>query len=409
MSAESSPSPLRWVLILSLAALVSWRVVAVNLADFFVSVDRPAVALAWSSSHPDALYQQARALMDTDPEQARQLFRQAAAANPTDARIYMSLAMLPGEPAHQQALMAQALAFGPMRSQVQEVAAAFWAEQEDIQRSLWHLGKALTLVPELEAGFFPKLLTLATDPRGEEALSRLLDDPPRWWPSFVDYATANAQDPRVAVFLFRQLEDPEPWRREQLLARLESEGLWQEAYFVWLNGLSEDQLASLANLYNGSFEEPLGGRGFGWRYEQIQGVSVDTLGSYGSRGKSLRVAFSGSRFRFQHLLQPLLLPPGDYLLSGRVRPEGLKARKGILWSLSCVSPRRELSRSEAFLGSADWREFIAPFRVPEGCRLQELRLQQEGEYIEEYRATGAIWFDDLRIERHDPLAPRLAQ
>jgi len=396
--------------VLAITAVVGWRVMVNGLADLFVALERPATALAWYPNHPEALYQQARALTEDNPTEARELLLRAAVANPGDARVYLALARLPEVPASRsRRLMELALEMAPMRSQVQQAAAAFWAEQGEAERSLQHLGRALTLVPELAAGFFPKLLTLAADPAGRASLGELLAEPPPWWPNFVDYAIANAADPRTAVFLYRQWETPETEQRERLLARLEADGYWQDAYFVWLNGLSERELESLGNVFDGEFELPLGGRGFGWRYDQIQGATVDALGTYGSPGKALRLSLDGSRFRFRHLLQVLLLPPGDYLLAGRVRPEGLKAREGVVWTVRCLRDGEELVRTDAFVGSSDWQRFSAPFKVGQDCRLQELRLQQAGEYIEEFRATGSIWFDDLSIQRYDPLAPRLAQ
>jgi len=401
---------LAWLAILALCGVLGWRILAHGLADLFVELGQPAVALAWYPDHPEALYQQALQHLETDPEAARALLQRATSANPTDARLYLALAQLPGT-SEQRArrLLQLALDLGPMRSQVQQEAAAFWAEREEAERSLKHLGRALTLVPELAAGFFPKLLELAENPAGRATLGELLAEPPPWWPDLVDFAIANARDARTAVFLYRQWETPTAEQRQRLLARLEMDGHWQDGYFVWLNGLDERQLEALGNVFDGDFELPLGGRGFGWRYEQVQGATVDTLGTYGAPGKALRLSLDGSRFRFQHLLQVLFLTPGSYLLGGRARSEGLKSREGVVWTVRCLSDGQELARTDAFLGSTDWQRFQAPFRVPEGCALQELRLQQAGEYIDDFRATGAVWFDDLRIQRFDPLAPRLAE
>lgn len=396
--------------ILVVAALVGWRVVLHGLADTLVDLDRPAVALAWFPDHPEALYRQARAVTDSRPEEARALLQRAAIANPTDARLYLALAQLPGVgDGRAERLMALALELGPMRVDVQQGAAVFWAERGDSTRALQHMVKALTLKPDLAAEVFPTLLTLSGDPAGRELLDQVVAGSPSWWGNFVEFAIANAGDARDAIYLFRHLDSPPPWLRRQLLTRLEAANHWNDAYFVWLNGLDEAGLAALGNIFDGGFELPIGERGFGWRYEPIQGGTVETLATYGSNDKALRLRLDGSRFRFRHLLQVLLLPPNDYRLEGRVRPDGLQSRKGVVWTVTCLSDGQELGRSDAFLGSSDWDQFVVPFRVSDECGLQALRLQQDGEYIEEFRATGSIWFDDLHIQRDDPLVPRLAQ
>ena len=404
----------KWSLLLSAAGILAWRIVVLGMAAHYAAQDNgeaSATALAWYSHQPHALLEQARALLDTDPARAERLLRQAAWANPADGDVYMTLARLreaQGEIQRAAELTGIASRLAPMQSAVQLQAAAFWLRQGRLDEALTRLSVALRLRSELRPRLYPVLLEFAEDARTRSAFLPLLKEPPDWWEDFFSYAAANADslDTVKALYYGQRQQEIKPGitQQQRYWARLQQEGQWMELYFTWLNSLDPQQLRALGYIYNGSFELPFTDAGFDWRAPKVGGVLVETGPTYGVAGaKALKVTFQGQRVQFNHLYQYLLLPVGHYRLQGRVRPEGLQAQRGVRWTIACaVDDQRLLGSSEPFLGSDQWRPFVTEFTVPAGnCQVQVLQLVLTGRAALDFEVTGAVWFDDMAIERID--------
>jgi hypothetical protein len=327
--------------------------------------------------------------------------------NPTDGRAYVFLAGLwetldPNKAAEWMILGER---IEPMRVTTRLTAAAFWTRHKQLEKAIDGWSTALELRPEIRKEFYPLLLQLADDPQTRPAFQTLLTAPPSWWSHFFDYAARSTQhlDTLRTLYGWRQLKTDESnaSERRAFIKRLERENRWQEAYFVWINSLNQQQLDALGNIYNGSFELPLSDEGFGWRIFDRPGISITTGYTYGiNGGKALHVIFSGKRIFFRHIFQYLFLTPGHYQLQGLVRPERLRLARGLQWKLRCLNQTPVLAVSERFIGSGQWRSFNSDFQIPEkDCRIQQLRLEMMNE--EAFAAQGEIWFDDLRIKRQD--------
>lgn len=403
---------LRRGLLLFIASLLAWRVVALGVAEYHARRADPGAAtraLAWHPHHSRALYRQALAVAESDPARAAALLGQAAREDPTDGRVFMQLALRRAQQGELQAaenLAATATRLTPMRSDVRLAAAAFWLQRDRLEQVLEHWSVALAMRQDIRAEIYPVLLGLAEDPRTRALLRPWLDEPPPWWAHFFHYAAANAADPAAVDLLYRlgrhNGRRPHGLERYAYLDRLQREGRWLEMYFVWLNGLDDRHLAALGLVFDGGFELPLSNAGFGWRSHPVRGVSVETAATYGVEGeRALRLIFRKPQTLFRHLSQYLLLEPGGYRLSGLARPDGLRSGSGLQWTLRCAGGGgRLLGASERFLGSSQWREFAVTFTVPGGsCRAQELRLELTGRTRRDFEAVGTAWFDRLRIVR----------
>ena len=395
-----------------LGALLAWRVLVSGLAEYYISRDTPeadAGALRWQGDQPAALYRQGRTLAERDPAAAKRLYQAAAWANPTDALVYLALAELQaraGQPTTAAALAETADALGPMRTPVLARSAAFWLAQGRPDRTLVRWDMLLRNRPETAGQLYPLLLRWVESTEARPLLLPLLADPPQWWGGFFAYVAAKAARMETVAFLYRNRKRsgrlPEAAEQQVYLDRLWREGHWLETYLAWLSGLDERQQQGLGNIYNGGFELPVTGLGFDWRISTPRGALVEITETYGTRGgKALHVAFNGQRVRFQHVRQPLFLEPGRYRLQGRVRPDGLRAERGLRWTVRCgESGERLLSEGPSFAGSDDWQFFTQDFTVPEtDCPVQWLRLELEGRAELEFEAQGGIWFDDLAISR----------
>lgn len=403
------------ILILLLGSVLGWRILVTGLADYYAQQENPeaaAGALRWRAGHPEALYQRAENLLENDPAAAEPLLRAAAWANPTDARIYVTLAELWAAEESRRAaaikLAEIADVLGPVSSPVLAYSADFWQSQSRLDRMLARWSLLMRTQPTVASAFYPELLSFAKDPKQQELLRPLLEEPPSWWDAFFAYAAREAEQTDTVVFLYQQRQRGEepPSEREQgaYLDRLWRDTRWPEAYQAWQKGLNERQTRALGLVYNGGFELPLTGVGFDWRIASPRGVRVETAPTYGARGeRALHVSFDGQRVRFSHVQQYLLLEPGRYRLQGRVRPDSLRTERGLRWIIRCVAEGPLLAESERFLGSDQWRSFTVDFTVPaKDCLAQRLRLELEGRAELDFEIQGEIWFDDLAVTALEP-------
>src|SRR5258705_10159233 len=92
--------------------------------------------------------------------------------------------------------------------------------------------------------------------------------------------------------------------------------------------------------------------------------------------------------------------PGRFELGGLGRSDGMRAGRGVQWTMRCVKEGlagATIASSERFTGSSEWRPFTVEVTVAPACRGQILQLEPVG--VEESPAylTGAAWFDDLAL------------
>lgn len=363
-------------------------------------------ALSWYPKHPEALRSAAKETAAHDPAQAEALLRQALHADPTDGETLTVLAQVwRAQNRMEQADRAADLAAQllPARAKVHLQVADHWFARGNLARALRHWDLALRIQPDLAKRLFPVLLRLANVPEGRAALGPSARHSAGWWEPFFIYASQNAAriDTLHALYVLRQ-SSGEPLSeagRGAYVARLQSEGLWPEAYMVWLNGLSPEQLKGLGHLYDGGFELGRFEGGFDWQVLQRRNVKVEAGRTYTSaRGKALHLVFQGKPVQEVIIEQSLVLPPGTYHLSGKVQPDKLQSANGLAWTLSCASDDRKiLAASDRFLGTDEWRGFAVDFTVPPiDCAGQLLSLQVVR--LKDLVLNGEIWFDDLAIE-----------
>jgi tetratricopeptide (TPR) repeat protein len=403
------PAPLKWVLLSLAGAWLAWRIVTLGMASQQIQeLNDPEAALKWDAHHPGAHLQLGLRDRAKNPEAARAHLRTAVDANPADGRAYAALGRLleirgEVEPAHKA--METASRLSPQRSDVQMEVAAYWMRQDNLERALQHWSTVLRHRHDLHPQVFPELLQLASNPAHHAAFMVLLKQPVPWWPAFFNHVASRAPSTNTVRVLFNlQQGGPNAPTQDMLrayLARLQQDGDWLEAWFVWLNSLPKEQLGKMGYLYNGSFEAPLSGLGFDWIVEKHPAVSLSTASTYDTTGeRALRVSFRGQRVQFQHLYQYLMLPPGNYSLKGRVRPDRLLAEKGMQWALYCVGENKPLAVTDRFRGSEPWTHFGTAFDIPaSGCAVQILRLELAGTIRLDFDALGTIWFDNLVIEK----------
>ncbi|WP_415356574.1 hypothetical protein [Halioglobus sp. Uisw_031] len=405
-----------------IAAVVSWQILTVNLSDYFVedaSYGNPEAlqtALWWDQHHPVALAQLgADAIRQEQPAAALALLRAAIASNPADARPQMDVVALyaaDDEVEQGDRLATAANTLMPVQYAAQLDLALYWSGREDVEQAVQHL--AIALVGgrgRLQETYFPQLLAVAALEQGRGALLPITENPTLypWWESFFRYAARDAQDVTTVTALvdMREASTQVPLsalERELYIGRLRKDDLIAEAYLYWVNGLDKEDLQYLGYLFDGGFEREIVYKtGFEWRASppRNSGIRITSGDTYGVEGDTaLRVSFSGKRIWFRHLSQNLYLGQGTYALSGRVRPDNLKARRGLQWRVDCnAGASGALGNSDTFAGTGDWRDFAFDITVPADCIGQVLTLMSVGARDVDHEIEGVLWVDALRIER----------
>ena len=405
-----------------IAAVVSWQILVVNLSDYFVedaSYGNPEAlqtALWWDRHHPVALAQLgADAIRQEQPAAALALLRAAIASNPADARPQMDVAALyaaDDEVEQGDRLATAANTLMPVQYAAQLDLALYWSGREDVEQAVQHL--AIALVGgrgRLREVYFPQLLAVAAQEQSRGALLPITENPTLypWWEAFFRYAARDAQDVTTVTALvdMREASTQVPLsarERDLYIGRLRKDDLIAEAYLYWVNGLDKEDLKYLGYLFDGGFEREIVNKtGFEWRAypPRNSGIRITSGDTYGVEGgTALRASFSGKRIRFRHLSQNLYLDQGTYVLSGRVRPDNLKARRGLQWRVDCnAGASGTLGNSDTFAGSGDWRAFAFDITVPADCIGQVLSLRSVGARDVDHEIEGTLWVDALRIER----------
>lgn len=405
-----------------IAAVVSWQILAVNLSDYFVedaSYGNPEAlqtALWWDQHHPVALAQLgADAMRQEQPAAALALLRAAIASNPADARPQMDVAALyaaENKVAQGDRLATVANELMPVQYAAQLDLALYWSAREDVERAVQHLATALVGDRgRLRESYFPQLLAVAALEQTRGALLPITENSTLypWWETFFRYAARNAEDVATVTALvgMREASAQVPLsarERDLYIGRLRKDDLIAEAYLYWVNGLDKEDMQYLGYLFDGGFEREIVNKtGFEWRAfpPRNSGIRITSGDTYGTEGDTaLRVSFSGKRIRFRHLSQNLYLGQGTYALSGRVRPDNLKARRGLQWRVDCnAGASGTLGNSDTFAGTGDWRAFAFDITVPADCVGQVLTLRSVGARDVDHEIEGTLWVDALRIER----------
>ncbi|HET6545457.1 MAG TPA: tetratricopeptide repeat protein, partial [Rhodanobacteraceae bacterium] len=360
-------------------------------------------------AQPDALLRASEVRFDAgDFDSAQEYARRAIASAPLDGRAYRELGLIAsarGDDAGAATMMRLARRHAP-----RDIPAHGWLMYRDLHAgdyagALGHVDFMLRVDRKLRTRLYAGLIGLANGP-ARPSLAALLGGGPPWRAAFWAQLCRDSPDrARIAALVDALRDAPVPLdhaERAAWLERLVRDGRWAQAYPLWIDLLPADQRGDLADVHDGGFEHPPEDTGFGWRFERIAGARIDRAATAGVHGRhALHVEFEDRRVAFHQVSQLLVLAPGHYRLSGRVRADGLRNERGMQWVIVCVGARSErIASTGRYSGSSPWHAFSTDFDVPDaGCAAQWLRLDLAARIPAEQMAGGGIWFDDLDIAR----------
>ena len=346
-----------------------------------------------------------------DPGLRRQvgaLAQTALAQDPMNARALRILGQI-ADAANEEAVASKLMQAAARRSRRESVA-VFWLMREsfdhkDFATAVRHADVLLRTRPQVAPQVAPTLARIAENKDASPEIKKMLAANPPWRASFFSTLMNNITDARTPLDLLLSLKDtPTPPTTAELrgyLALLMRNHFYELAYYVWLQFLPQEQLASAGLLFNGDFESRPSGLPFDWVITAGSGVTIDLARRPGDGGqRALLVEFGHGRADFRGIAQYVMLPPGSYVLKGQYRGQ-LVGRRGLEWRISCAGADSPLAKTAMVTGAVPaWTEFSVAFAVPDAdCRAQQVRLALDARSASEQLVTGSIWYDKLQIAR----------
>ncbi len=399
------------LLVSTVLVWLGWEIISNTAADTF-ALDQPETALAWKGNHPAAL----AALAE------RQL---ASDSGEVDVPSVVDLAQraLRGDPLEDDALRAMAFAaeMGGDENQARslmELASSRSSRDLTVQAWLFdnrlraadyldalkRVDIMLRVWPDISDYFLPVFAGLAVDPEGRDPLVARLKQRPPWRNWLLSHLPKESEDPKALYPFYADLgthqssltaDEVRPY-----LQRLVEERDYSDAYAMQVEFLPRDRMAMLGLLNDGGFEYPVSGLPFDWTIGNVRGARSEIVADDASN-HVLHVEFYNTEVPYRHVSQLLLLRPGEYRLSGKVKSANLQNERGMQWTITCMEGKhQQLAATDRIKGSIPWTTFDTTFEVPdsEDCRAQEIRLVLAARIAAERDVAGEIWYDDLAIE-----------
>lgn len=395
------------VVVLALASLGVWRILATGMSDHLASSGHPQQALDWDKNNPAALAALARQQRDQgNLDQAAESARTLLRREPLNGPGFVILAEIAETESNkaQAALMSSiAIRRAPYTLAPRAWLAGEQLSQGSYQEALENLDEILRISPARHTRLFPVLIELAANPEFADALALKLASRPPWRGSFVSSVLISASPEQLAA-VFSALHhhgDLDAATTGRWIDRLAKDGKWGEAYARWVGGIQQSAPFRLSHVYNGDFETTPNGTGFDWRIGDSAGVLVDRpAGASADGSHALRLTFLGRRVDAIPLHQWLMLGSGTYRLRFSAAAQDLRSDRGVQWVVRCLDDGKELAASERLTGHFDWKQLELPFEVPaQGCVAQDLWLRNAGAAAAGKIIGGVIMFDDFAIEQ----------
>lgn len=387
-----------------LVVVAGWRIVGQMQAERYAETE-PERALRWRPDHPQARLALARRqLAQGDAAAARANARRLLAHEPLQGAAFALLA----EAADRQGRREEAFRLYRIaeRRAPSDLPTRVWLtrrylEQGDVNNALAQIDRILRMSPQHARGLYPVLMKLAQEPEFAHALASALRQDPPWRSGFLAALhDRRTGDPLAAGHVMQSLQDQgglAPGDYASWLDSLIAQGRWGEAYARWAGRVPKPD-GRLPLVYNGDFSLPPSDEGFDWRLRRIPGVLLQFEPATEAAGQMAYLRFLDRSVPAAGLEHPLLLRPGAYRLSLKMRARSLRSQMGLQWVLVCSESGKTVARTESVDGSIDWRVFEVDVEIPAaGCPSQWLRLVNPVPAGAAQRVVGELWVDDVTI------------
>lgn len=390
--------------VLAFILVAGWRIVGQMQSERYADSE-PERALRWRPNHPQALLALAeRQLAQGDFAAARDSARRLLVHEPLQGvafRVLAAAADHEGRRAEAFRLYRIAERRAPRDLPTRAWLTQRYLEQGDFVRALAQIDRILRMSPQRAESLHPVLVQLAQDPEFADALAAVLRQDPPWRRGMLAaLRDPKSGNPSAAGRVMQALQNRGGLSAEEYAAWLDgliAQGRWGEAYARWAGRVPKPG-GRLPLVYNGDFAQVPSGVGFDWRLRRVAGVLLQFESDAGDGGGQMAyLHFLDRRVPNAGLEQPLLLSPGNYRLTLRMRAQGLRSELGLQWMVTCSGPGGVAGRTEPVDGSFGWRTFEADIAIPPtGCPGQWLRLVNPVPSGAAQRVMGELWVDDVK-------------
>ena len=392
----------RTVLVIALvaaSAFAGWRIVAHTVADGFAT-SAPERALGWLPDHPGALLTLAeRQLAANDDAAATATARHLLRVAPLEGRalrILGAVAVRANDAERARTLYQHAAILSP-----RDVPTHTWLIRRDVTAgdypaALTQMDRLMRISPAHRAAILPLMAELAQLPAFIDALAPTLAANPSWRGGFLAELNSGRY-PQGAARVAAALAQSGGLDAEERIRRIDSliaQNAWGKAYAFWASDLPAGTRLPL--VYNGDFAHVPTGQGFDWRVRHVPGAQVRFVTDVDGDGLMAHVVFRRRPVADAGLEQPLLLAPGDYRLTVRMRGDGLQSQRGLEWTIQCAGGA-VVGRSTPIDGSFPWRTVTADVRIDEACPGQWLQLRNRVPSGSGQFTSGELWIDDVVV------------
>lgn len=175
----------------------------------------------------------------------------------------------------------------------------------------------------------------------------------------------------------------------------------RHAYMIWSRIIGNHQGDSL--MWNGGFESKSLYGGFDWRIvpDNNPGVIMATDSNRSFEGQnSFKIKFNGKHNNdFYHIFQIVPVEPeNSYLLTAKVRTEGITTRNGIGIESYCYPDWKLMSKStKPLTGTNDWKKISVKLDVPKNCNDLIVRIRRFQSDNYDKFISGTAWIDDVKM------------
>ena len=402
--------PMQVALAFSLCFFLGWRIVGHGMSDFF-GADAPAKAIEWDEYSPEAQLSLVREKLKAgDPSNVRlaaEISARLVGVDPFAPGALSSYGLAvsqAGDLSRAQSIMSLAAKLNPI-----DLASHLWLYDDALKsrslsialREMDFLLRGRLSMLEIVGPSTISLLRLGAEAR--ESLVRMLATAPPWRRELIGYLCRTSKDNTILIDLFGRLNiSRTPPTRDEwsfLLKKLIDDKHFSAAYISWLGSLPPDQFKNDELLYNGRFQHELTNLPFDWQVIPSKAVSIDVIRSI--NGSHLKVEFFGARVPFANIQHLLLLEPGKYAFSGRLKVENFRSERGLRWRIACAdNSGRDLGVAKLSKGSAASENIAVEFSVPDrDCSAQKLILEIPARVPDEMIAQGVAFYSDLSISK----------
>ncbi len=153
-------------------------------------------------------------------------------------------------------------------------------------------------------------------------------------------------------------------------------------------------------IWNGSFEYEIQGKGFDWKISETKGVDVFIDKDIYLEGKqSLGVDFDGTEnMGIVIASQVVLVNPGTtYKLKANIKTNNLTTTNGVYFHISGHDCKELSASSEVFKGTNFWKELSVDFKVPSKCNAINVMIKRDKSQKLDNKISGSVWIDQIYL------------